>query len=65
MIYNLLEAIRKKLVEIEINTVSNIKSILRTVERSQESITTIKTDIKLLQLDIADLERKVETMAQK
>ena len=65
MIYNLLEGIQKRLIEIEFNTVSNIKSILRTVERSQESNATIKAEIKLLQLDIADLKRKVEAISQK
>lgn len=59
-IYSKLEQILTNLREIERNTVSKITSILANTTRNREYIVELKTDIKLLKLDIDDLKRKVE-----
>lgn len=65
MIYNLLEEIQKKLIEIESNTVYKISSILLIGKRNSENITELKTDIKALKWDIADLKKEVARISQK
>ena len=59
-IYSKLEQILTNLTELKMNTASKISSILMNTTRNREYIVELKTDIKLLKLDIDDLERKVE-----
>mgnify|MGYP003320144741 CR=1 FL=1 len=59
-IYSKLEQILTNLTDIKMNMSSKISSILVNSTRNREYIVELKTDMKLLKLEIEDLKRKVE-----